>query len=80
MKSPGTRAVTETRARSKDGSWRWIEVTGTNLLDRPFVRAIVINFHDITEQQLAEELLYKRQRELEILLEVSRDLSSELES
>ena len=33
----------------KDGSWRWVEMTGTNLLAEPDVQAIVINLHDVTD-------------------------------
>lgn len=43
------------RHRHKDDSWRWLEVTGTNLLGEPEVEAIVINYVDITEQKHKEE-------------------------
>jgi len=45
------------RRRHKDGSWRWMENTARNLLDDPSVRALVVNFHDITERKNAEEAL-----------------------
>ncbi len=41
----------------KNGSWRWLEVILTNLLDEPAVRAIVGNYRDITERKQAEERL-----------------------
>src|SRR5207249_508789 len=44
-----------TRFRHKDGSWRWIEYTATNLLTDPTIAAIVFNFRDITERKHAEE-------------------------
>jgi signal transduction histidine kinase/CheY-like chemotaxis protein len=40
--------------RHKDGSWRWIENTVSNLLEEPSVRALVMNFRDITERKLAD--------------------------
>lgn len=44
-------AVTVTfRVRHRDGSWRWIESTGRNLLDHPAVAGIVSNSRDVTEQ------------------------------
>lgn len=50
------------RARHKDGSWRWLESRGTNLLHEPSVRALVINFRDITEQRVAQEQLRQAQK------------------
>jgi PAS domain S-box-containing protein len=43
------------RALHQDGEWRWIESIGTNLLNEPSVRAIVINYRDVTERKQAEE-------------------------
>lgn len=45
------------RVNHKDGSWRWIEATVTNMLADWAVRAIVVNFRDITERRLAESEL-----------------------
>jgi two-component system, cell cycle sensor histidine kinase and response regulator CckA len=45
----------ELRVRHRDGSIRWIESTGTNLLDDPDVAAIVGNYRDITVRKYAEE-------------------------
>lgn len=47
-----------TRFRHKDGSWRWIEYTATNLLNDQNMAAIVFNFRDITERKQAEETQY----------------------
>ena len=43
------------RSRHKDGAWRWVEATVTNLLHDPDVQAIVTNLHDISERKQAEE-------------------------
>jgi two-component system, cell cycle sensor histidine kinase and response regulator CckA len=45
------------RVRHKDGSWRWLEGIGTNYLSEPAVRAIVVNYRDVTEQKRTEEAL-----------------------
>ncbi|MHC1774023.1 MAG: PAS domain S-box protein [Lentimicrobium sp.] len=37
------------RFRSKDGTWRWIESIFSNMLSKPGVESIVINFRDISE-------------------------------
>jgi PAS domain S-box-containing protein len=54
MRSPGKVSVDETKVLHKDGSWRWIELTRSNLLDEPSVRAVVMNLRDITERKQAE--------------------------
>ncbi len=54
---PGTSVEVTSRVRHKDGSWRWLEGTTSNLLDEPAVRAIVSNRHDVTEKREAEERL-----------------------
>jgi diguanylate cyclase (GGDEF)-like protein/PAS domain S-box-containing protein len=47
----------EARFRHADGSWRWLQVTSTNLLDEPSVRGIVCNAHDITSARDFQERL-----------------------
>jgi hypothetical protein len=50
-----TPVTTEFRYKRKDDTWCWVEATGTNLLTEPDVKALVINYHDITERKRAEE-------------------------
>src|SRR4051812_527512 len=54
LRSPGKVVTTEVRVRHKDGSWRWIDCTLTNLMHEESVGAMVMNFRDITERRLAE--------------------------
>lgn len=49
----------------KDGIWRWVESTFTNLLSDSSVEAIVINFRDITSHKVADEEISKLNEELE---------------
>lgn len=42
------------RIKHQNGSWRWIEMNGTNLLDNSAIKALVMTFHDITIRKLAE--------------------------
>ncbi|HYT37390.1 MAG TPA: PAS domain S-box protein [Ktedonobacteraceae bacterium] len=72
LQAPDTRLTIEFRVLHKDGSIRWMEGTGTNLLDDPNVEAIVANYHDISERKQAEE----RQR---LLNEASNMLASSLD-
>lgn len=53
LQQPGARASAQYRLRHKDGSWRWVEAVGTNLLGDPSVKAVVVNHRDITEQKEA---------------------------
>lgn len=46
-----------TRMLHKNGSWKWIEPTVTNLLLDPDVSGIVDNLRDVTEVKTAEEKL-----------------------
>jgi len=50
-----SKALNQTyRFRHRDGSWRWLEATTTNLLADPAVKAVVVNFRDVTERKEAE--------------------------
>jgi PAS domain S-box-containing protein len=42
------------RARSADGSFRWLEGTTTNHLDDPAIRGIVVNCRDVTDRKRLE--------------------------
>ncbi len=55
VSKPGKTSSAEFRIRHKDGSWRWMEAVGTNLLQDPGLGALVMNFRDITERNEALE-------------------------
>ena len=55
VEEPGKSLTLEYRVRHKDNGWRWVEVTGTNLLADSSVRAIVLTYRDITEHKCREE-------------------------
>lgn len=55
LKSSGETVAVTTRVKHKNGSWRWIECTGRNLIHDPAVKAIVVNYRDITERKEYEE-------------------------
>jgi two-component system phosphate regulon sensor histidine kinase PhoR len=54
---PGEVINKQARVLHRDGSWRWMDGAAKNLLNDPGVRAIVVNFHDISERKQAEEVL-----------------------
>lgn len=53
------------RFRHKDGTYRWLEGIGVNLLDDPAVRGLVANSRDVTERVEAERKLAAYSRDLE---------------
>jgi diguanylate cyclase (GGDEF)-like protein/PAS domain S-box-containing protein len=50
----------EFRFRHKDGSWRWFEALGTNLLEEPAVGGLVVNSRDVTERRAFTERLTRQ--------------------
>ncbi len=49
----------------KNGSWRWLEATGLNMLDNPAIKGIVGNARDITERKNAEDELKRAKEDAE---------------
>ncbi|HET6332525.1 MAG TPA: PAS domain S-box protein, partial [Polyangiales bacterium] len=68
--SPGLTLTAEVRVRHKDGSWPWMDCVATNLLEHPAVRAIAVNYRDITVRKESE----KHFRFLNDLSEATRTL------
>lgn len=54
LRIPGKVVVQEVRIRHKEGGWRWVENTISNLLHEPGIRAVVMNLRDITERKQAD--------------------------
>ncbi|MGI8856916.1 MAG: PAS domain S-box protein [Thermomicrobiales bacterium] len=73
LDTPGASASAQYRIRRKDGSWLWMEGTGTNHLDDPAIGAIVGNYRDISERKGAEETLKESEERFRALVERSWD-------
>lgn len=73
VKTPGATWTVEFRMRHKDGSWRYVESTGTNLLNNPAVGGLVYNLRDVTESKKAEDALKKSEESFRNLIEKSPD-------
>ena len=54
---PGVHGPIQVRVRHADGSWRYLEAVGNNLLDNPAVHGVVVAGRDVTERVAAEEAL-----------------------
>jgi PAS domain S-box-containing protein len=67
IQNPGKIGSIQYRFRHKDGSWRWLESTISNLIAEPGVEAIVFNYRDITERKQAEEQIRRQVRRLQAL-------------
>jgi len=59
-KTLGRSLLADYRLRCKDGSWRWFEGGGTNLLQEPEIAAIVATFRQNSQEKLAPHLLWSK--------------------
>jgi PAS domain S-box-containing protein len=62
------------RILHKDGSERYFEGLGKNLLDNPDVAGFIMNIHDITERKQADESLQKSEDRYRTLVENASDI------
>ena len=69
LKDPGLHPSAEYRFRHKDGSWRWLESVGTNLIREPGVGGYVVNSRDITRRKEAEDRLREAEKRYRMLVE-----------
>ncbi len=70
---PGEAVAYQWRVRHKDGHYFWMEGVGTNMLDFPYVNAIVNSFRDVTERKKWEERLEWNERRFRALIDSSSD-------
>ncbi|HMK65598.1 MAG TPA: PAS domain S-box protein [Thermodesulfobacteriota bacterium] len=61
----------EYRIQHKDGSWRWVEGTFTNLLEHGNVQEVVVTTQDIMERKRIEELLRDSEEKYKALVETT---------
>src|SRR5262249_45674628 len=54
---PGEIATLEYRRRHRNGTWKFVESTASNLLEHPAVAGIVLNSHDVTDRKQSEARL-----------------------
>jgi len=74
LADPTYHEVTRVRLRTKDGSWRWLEVIGSNHLDDPAINGIVVNARDISTRVAIEQDLAEEKERYQRLIEVLPDL------
>lgn len=74
MLRPGVPEVIYYRSLHKNGHYINLEGILINLLHRDYVRALVFNLRDVTEQKKAERLLVDREKRFRALIEHSADI------
>lgn len=62
------------RVLHKNGSWRWLEATLTNMIDDPTIGGIVDNFRDVTDRVMLENAREFERRDKEALINATEDL------
>jgi PAS domain S-box-containing protein len=55
LEQDGASAEVEYRYKCKDGSYKYIGLTATNLMHDPAIAGVLLNYHDITERNEADE-------------------------
>ena len=70
---PGQPVTIQYRLRHADGSWRWMEGVGTNLLHEPTVAGFIVNVRDITERRRAESLLRESEQRFALVVDGAKD-------
>jgi len=76
--SPEEKVTVQYEYRAKDGSFMWLESTGTNFMSNPAIHGFILNSRDITERRRAEQEQRMRSK-MQALSENSPDLITRLE-
>ncbi len=76
--SPDEKVTVQYEYRAKDGTFMWIESTGTNCMSNQAIHGFILNSRDITERRRAEQEQRMRSK-MQALSENSLDLITRLE-
>ena len=72
--------TTVVRARHADGTWRWLEVDGTDMSSDPVIGGMLISFRDITQQVEATRALEESESRFRALVTNSRDVIATMDT
>lgn len=73
LRSPGASVTVRYRLHHKNGSWRWMEGIGTNLIHEPAIGGLIVNTRDITDRYEAEELLRRSEERFALAVDGAKD-------
>ena len=73
LSTPSLTLLMKARAIHADGSYRTCEIVGRNLFDEPSVRGMVVNFHDVTARETAQEELARSTAQLRAIFDGALD-------
>lgn len=73
LANPGVSVPSTNRIRIKNDGYIWVEGMITNLLEDENVRAIVSNYHDVTERNKSQEKIQNNEKRFRSLLQNSTD-------
>lgn len=79
LERPGKSVTKQYRIKQRDGSFRWIETTITNLLTDLAIQAIVVHLRDITEHKQREVACQREEERQRFLNEASKMLVASLD-
>ncbi len=77
---PGRGDAFRYRMQHVDGSWRYVESIGNNLLDDPAVGAVVLTTRDITERHATAEALRQSEERFRALVQHGSDMITVLDA
>lgn len=76
--TPDEKVTVQFEYKTKEGTYIWIEATGTNCMSNPAIHGYILNSRDITERRRAEQEQRMRSK-MQALSENSPDLITRLE-
>jgi PAS domain S-box-containing protein len=79
VQHPDEKVTVQYEYKTKEGSYIWIESTGTNCMANPAIHGFILNSRDITERRRAE-LEQRMRSKMQALSENSPDLIARLEN
>jgi two-component system cell cycle sensor histidine kinase/response regulator CckA len=73
LESAALPVTVELRGLHRDGGWRLVEVVAANHLDDPAVRAVVVNYRDVTQRRRAEDSVREAARQFRAVFDGALD-------